>query len=53
MCSFTELSRKKYSGFENVILTENISYSKVFDNFINENDRSQLEWLFAQRRETK
>ena len=42
-----------YSGFENVKLTETTGYSHIFKKFINENDMSQLEWLFAQRRETK
>lgn len=46
-------SALEYSGFKNISLTETNGYPDIYDNFVNENDMSQLEWLFAQRRETK
>jgi len=44
----------KIGGFSNVHLTETSGYgSEIYKHFVSEDDASLLEWLFAQRRETK
>lgn len=43
-----------YSGFENVELWQPENrYATIHKDFVNENDISQLEWLFAQSRKTR
>lgn len=42
------------AGFENLKLTETTGYGdEIVNHFVSEDDTSLLEWLFAQRRETK
>ena len=44
----------KLGGFTNVQLTETSGYgAEIYKHFVSEDDTSLLEWLFAQRRETK
>ncbi len=44
----------KLGGFSNIHLTETSGYgSEIYKHFVTKDDVSLLEWLFAQRRETK
>ena len=45
---------KELGGFKNVYLTETSGYGPdIYKHFVSKEDVSLLEWLFAQRRETK